>query len=143
MKRTTFCLLAGGLLTFAACQQESTTGMTQLQIDSAVNARVDSIRGDMMMRNDSMINALAMQKADSMLMARGSGAAGTTAGKTTKPATGTSKATPSQPTQPTTPTTPTNRGKRDEETGINRGKRDATDESGQSTQQGVNRGKRP
>lgn len=100
MKRTTFCLLAGGLLTFAACQQESTTGMTQLQIDSAVNARVDSIRGDMMMRNDSMINALAMQKADSMLMARGSGAAGTTAGKTTKPATGST-------TKPTTPPPPT------------------------------------
>ena len=57
--------------------------MSQLQIDSAVNARVDSIRADMMMRNDSMINAMAMQKADSMLMARGSEAAGTTVGKNT------------------------------------------------------------
>lgn len=86
MKRTTLCLLAGGLLGFTACQQESNTGMSQLQIDSAVNARVDSIRTDMMLRNDSMINALAMQKADSILMARGSEAAGATAGKTSRPA---------------------------------------------------------
>lgn len=141
MKRTTFCLLAGGLLTFAACQQESTTGMTQLQIDSAVNARVDSIRGDMMMRNDSMINALAMQKADSMLMARGSGAAGTTVGKTPRPNTG--KTGTTQPTSPETtrPTTPQPTGKRTDD-GTPTGKRNTTDASGKPVQEGQPTGKR-
>lgn len=138
MKRTTICLLAGGLLTFAACQQESTSGMSQLQIDSAVNARVDSIRADMMMRNDSMINAMALQKADSMLMARGSEAAGTTVGKNTKSTT--TRPTTSTPAT-TTPATPGNTGKAGT-SGSNTGKINTTDEKGQSTQEGTNTGKR-
>jgi len=141
MKRTTICLLAGGMLTFAACQQESTTGMSQLQIDSAVNARVDSIRSDMMARNDSMINAMALQKADSILLARGSSEAGATVGKTTRPSTGKGNSTTKPTTTPTQPTTPANTGKIGTG-GTNTGKISTTDEKGQSTQEGTNTGKR-
>ena len=71
MKKQALLLLAGGLLTFAACtnDQAPTGGYTQDQLDSAVNARVSELQAAMQASNDSAINALAQWKADSMIAA--------------------------------------------------------------------------
>ena len=101
MKKQTLVLLAGGLLTFAACTNDQATGgYTQEQLDSAVNARVTEIQAQLQASNDSAINALAQIKADSMLAAMKGGGSVTrsTTTKTTTPATST--------TTTTTTTTP-------------------------------------
>jgi hypothetical protein len=71
MKKSALFLLAGGLLTFAACTNEQAPagGYTQEQVDSAVNARVLELQAAMQATNDSTINALAQWKADSMIAA--------------------------------------------------------------------------
>jgi len=71
MRKQTILLLAGGLLTFAACKNESADsgGFTQEYVDSAVNARVMELQVQMQASNDSVINALATWKADSMIAA--------------------------------------------------------------------------
>lgn len=72
MKKQTLLLLAGGMLAFASCQNEApagNAGPSEAQIDSMVNARVEAIRGELMLQNDSLINALAQWKADSMIAA--------------------------------------------------------------------------
>ncbi|HYD22044.1 MAG TPA: hypothetical protein VEB40_11260, partial [Flavipsychrobacter sp.] len=89
MKKQTLVLLAGGLLTFAACTNDQATGgYTQEQLDSAVNARVTEIQAQLQASNDSAINALAQIKADSMLAAMKGGGSVTrsTTTKTTTPA---------------------------------------------------------
>ncbi len=56
------------VLFFASCQENTTdNGLNQAQIDSAVNARVEEIRTEMLMQNDSIINAEAQRRADSMM----------------------------------------------------------------------------
>jgi hypothetical protein len=79
MKKHSFLVLAGGLLAFAACNNPaSDTGASQAQIDSMVNARVEAIRAEMTASNDSLINAMAQIKADSMLAAMKPGTSVTT-----------------------------------------------------------------
>lgn len=101
MKKSALLLLAGGLLTFAACTNEQAPagGFTQEQVDSAVNARVAELQASMQASNDSAINALAQWKADSMIAA-----AKGQAPATTKPSTG--KTNPPKTTTPATPTAP-------------------------------------
>ncbi|MBL7683968.1 MAG: hypothetical protein JNK00_11470 [Flavipsychrobacter sp.] len=72
MKKQTLLLLAGGMLAMASCQNEApavSNGPSEAQIDSMVNARVEAIRTELMAQNDSLINALAQWKADSMIAA--------------------------------------------------------------------------
>lgn len=72
MKRQALLLIAGGLMALASCQSETTTTtneMSQAQIDSTVNARVEEMRMQMMASNDSLINEMALYKADSMCAA--------------------------------------------------------------------------
>jgi len=69
-KSKSIWLLSGAAIAFglASCTQEA--GMntaSQTTIDSIVNAKVDSIRISMMASNDSLIEALAYQKADSIV----------------------------------------------------------------------------
>ena len=61
MKKQSFLLLAGALLTITACNTTNDNQYSEAQIDSMVNARVDEMRLQMMAQNDSMINALAAQ----------------------------------------------------------------------------------
>lgn len=72
MKKQLLLLTAGGMLAFASCKNEAPVadaGASQAQIDSIVNARVEEIRAELMAQNDSLINALAQWKADSMIAA--------------------------------------------------------------------------
>ena len=100
MKKSALFLLAGGLLTFAACtNDEAPAGSyTQEQVDSAVNARVAELQASMQASNDSAINSLAQWKADSMIAA----AKGAPA-----PARPTGRTNTTKPTTPATPTTTT------------------------------------
>lgn len=75
MKKQTLLFMAGGLMAIASCNTNTgDTGMTQATIDSTVNARVEEIRTEMMRQNDSLINAMAMMKADSIIASMKSGA---------------------------------------------------------------------
>jgi hypothetical protein len=78
MKKQVLLFMAGGVLAFASCNQPTETGMSDEQIDSTVNARVEEIRAEMMAQNDSMINVLAMERADSIIAAmKGTGSKST------------------------------------------------------------------
>jgi len=102
MKKQTLLLLAGGMLALASCQNEApavSAGPSEAQIDSMVNARVEAMRSELMAQNDSLINALAQWKADSMIAAM----------KGAKPAAAAPKPAPKPvPTTTPKPTTPTN-----------------------------------
>lgn len=71
MKKQSLLLITGGILAFASCTNENagTTDNSQAKIDSIVNERVEMIRAELEMKNDSIINAMAMYKADSMMAA--------------------------------------------------------------------------
>lgn len=67
-----FLLLGGVILTLASCQSENpaaTGGFTQEQVDSIVNARIAEKTMELQASNDSIINALALIKADSIIAA--------------------------------------------------------------------------
>ena len=135
MKKQGLLLIAGGMLALASCQNDANTGASDAQIDSMVNARVEELRMEMMMQNDSLINAMAVVKADSICGAKSTGSAGKTVKKTEpkKPNYGTN--TPAPTTGSVEPSTPTNTGKKSGERGENTGKKG--DQS-----QGVNTGKK-
>jgi hypothetical protein len=70
MRKQSFLFIAGAVLALASCQTENTDNASdQAYIDSTVNARVEEMRVEMMMQNDSMINALATLRADSIIAA--------------------------------------------------------------------------
>lgn len=77
--------MAGGLMSLASCTTEThESDMSQAQIDSAVNSRVEEIRLEMMRQNDSLINAMAQIKADSIIAAMKGGSSVTTKTTTTR-----------------------------------------------------------
>lgn len=77
--------MAGGLMSLASCTTEThESDMSQAQIDSAVNSRVEEIRMEMMRQNDSLINAMAQVKADSIIAAMKGGSSVTTKTTTTR-----------------------------------------------------------
>jgi hypothetical protein len=141
MKKQALLVVAGSMLAFASCQQEGGMDSAAMQatIDSTVNARVEEIRLEMMASNDSMINALAQWKADSMIAAMKGGTV-----KTTKPST---KPAPKPTARPnlgsdvkpepaSSSSTPTNTGKKgDQSQGTNTGKKGSQSE-------GTNTGKK-
>ena len=52
----------------SACTPDKTNLDTyNKQIDSAANARIESLRNEMKAKNDSIINAMARKRADSIL----------------------------------------------------------------------------
>lgn len=75
MKKQMLLLMAGGLLAFASCNSNNGNQASQAQIDSMVNVKVMEIQTQMAAKNDSIINALAQAKADSMMVANNTGAA--------------------------------------------------------------------
>lgn len=78
MKKQSFLIMAGALLAFASCKNENTEGaFNQAQVDSMVNARVEDMRVEMMRQNDSIINVMASQRADSIINAMKGGNATT------------------------------------------------------------------
>jgi hypothetical protein len=113
MKKQSILFLAGALLCLASCQSNMSETNNQEQIDSAVNARVEEIRLEMMMQNDSIINSLAQLRADSIIAAMKGGNTVTT--KTTTNRTTTVKSTTPTPKQPSTPTSPTATGTKGDE----------------------------
>jgi hypothetical protein len=84
MKKQFLFLMTGGLLALASCNNATEGGMSEAQVDSMVNARVEEIRAEMMAQNDSLINALAQVKADSIIAAMKGGKSVTTKTTTTK-----------------------------------------------------------
>lgn len=70
MKKQSLLLITGGLLALASCNT-NTAGNddAQAKIDSMVNERVEQIRMELEMKNDSIINELAMYRADSIIAA--------------------------------------------------------------------------
>ena len=129
-----------GTLAFASCQNEGSNGLTdemmQAKIDSAVQSRMEEMQAQLAAQNDSLINALAMMKADSMMAAAGNSNTGMRRTVTTRPTT-------TRPTTPTTPktTTPAPTGKNNGDQGDPTGKRGATNAEGQ-TNEGTPTGKR-
>jgi hypothetical protein len=85
MKKQALLFIAGGLMALASCTTEThDDDMSQAQIDSTVNARVEEIRMEMMRQNDSLINAMAVLRADSILAAMKGGSSVTTKTTTTR-----------------------------------------------------------
>ena len=122
-------------MALASCQNDNAAGDDQASIDSMVNVRVEEMRLEMMMQNDSIINSLAAIRADSIIAAMKGGNTVTTTTKrttTVKSApSGGSKATAVE----TTPNRePANTGKNTGEQGDNTGKR--------TGEEGTNTGKR-
>lgn len=98
MKKSSVLLIAGAMIALASCGENTASNApSNEQIDSLVNARVEELKIEMAAKNDSIINAMAQIKADSIIAA----SKGTAA-----PVTATRPATP-KPTKPTPkPTTP-------------------------------------
>lgn len=102
MKKQSLLFLAGAVLALASCQPEGADGdYTQAQVDSMVNARVADEMLVLQMQNDSIINAMAALKADSIIAAMKGGNAVTTKTTTTRTTTvnngGTTTKTPTNP----------------------------------------------
>lgn len=72
MKKQSLLLITGGLLAMASCNTEPAGSAEDAQatIDSTVNARVEEIRLELQAQNDSIINEMAMYRADSIIAAR-------------------------------------------------------------------------
>ena len=60
-------LAFGAALTFASCATENTDTQAQAQIDSIVTSKTSIIENKLRHNNDSIINALAVARADSMM----------------------------------------------------------------------------
>ena len=72
MKKQSLLLITGGLLAMASCNTEPANNAedTQAKIDSMVNERVEQIRLELQAQNDSIINEMALYRADSIIAAR-------------------------------------------------------------------------
>lgn len=84
MKKQSLLLATGALLAFASCQNESATtgGYTDAQVDSIVNARVNEQMMLLQTSNDSIINALAQERAEAIVAEMKSGSRTTTPTRT-------------------------------------------------------------
>ena len=128
MKKQSFLFIAGALITLASCQNNTTDpAAEQAKIDSAVNARLEEIRTQMMMQNDSIINAEAQRRADSMFAA--AKASGTTGAAARSSATRRNTGNPPAPAPATSPgrnNTPAPTGKTTDNQGTPTGKTTTT-----------------
>ena len=131
MKKQLLLLTAGGMLALASCKNEApatAAGPSDMQIDSTVNARVEEMRTQLMAQNDSLINALAQWKADSMIAAmKGTPAPAKPKPAAKKPAPAKSPVTSNQPANASgaaassSPATGKNNGDQGQATGKNTG----------------------
>jgi len=103
MKKYAILLLAGAIIGFASCGDDS-NNTTQEQIDSAANAQAAAIEAELRAKNDSLINAMAMMRADSA--ARADSMAQVLAGRPANTRTTTRTAPTTRTTTKTTTTTP-------------------------------------
>ena len=79
MRKQTLLFFAGAMLVMASCNTTNQdTTADQATIDSMVNARVEELREQMMLENDSLINELAWMRADSIINAANGKASSTT-----------------------------------------------------------------
>jgi len=71
MKKQSLLFIAGGILALASCNTDTAGNAeeTQAKVDSMVNARVEEIRMELEAKNDSMINEMAIYRADSIIAA--------------------------------------------------------------------------
>lgn len=71
MKKQSLLLITGGILAFASCNTDTaaTADNSQAKIDSMVNERVEMIRAELEAKNDSIINEMAIYRADSIMAA--------------------------------------------------------------------------
>lgn len=132
MRKSALFVAMGSLLAFASCDSGTDMSNTDAIIDSTVDARVEEIRMDLMRQNDSIIHAMAIERADSIMSA-----AKSTPTRARKPTSSSSSST--TPTEKAEePKEPTNTGKRSGDTrdGVNTGKRSG------DTREGTNTGKR-
>ncbi|RZL40818.1 MAG: hypothetical protein EOP00_26070, partial [Pedobacter sp.] len=68
MRKQSLLFVAGAVLFLASCQNTASENtVSQEQIDSAVNAREAEIRAEMQAANDSLIDAEAMRRVDSIM----------------------------------------------------------------------------
>ncbi|MBS1643782.1 MAG: hypothetical protein JST36_01980 [Bacteroidetes bacterium] len=65
MRKYAILFAAGALVSLSACSDNSNNTPTQAQIDSAANAAAAAREAQMKATNDSLINAMAVMKADS------------------------------------------------------------------------------
>ena len=109
MKKQSLLLITGGLLAMASCNTEPATNAedTQAKIDSMVNERVEQIRLELQAQNDSMINEMAMYRADSIIAAR----TGKKVPARPKPASSTGKDKPAEAPVSEAPKEPTTKSK--------------------------------
>ena len=104
MKKYAILLLAGSIIGFSSCGDDSNT-TTQEQIDSAANARAAAIEAELTAKNDSLINAMAMMKADSAARADSLARTSSTSTTTTRTTTTTTKSTKPATTKTSSSTT--------------------------------------
>ena len=101
-------LAAAGTLALASCQGDvRTTGTDeemQAKIDSAVQGRMEEMQAQLAAQNDSLINAHAMMRADSMMAASAAAGNNNTGMRRTVPTrpNTTANTTPAPPTTPRT-----------------------------------------
>ena len=99
-------LAAAGALAFASCQTETGGGMNdemmQAKVDSAVQARMAEMQAQLAAQNDSLINAMAMMKADSMMAATAAAGNNNAGARRTVPARPNTSAPTTAPAAPTT-----------------------------------------
>jgi len=100
MKKYAILILAGSIIGFASCGDDSNT-TTQEQIDSIANARSAAMEAEMKAQNDSLINAMAMMKADSAARADSMARISVSSTTTTRTTTTTKVVKPATP-KPTT-----------------------------------------
>lgn len=122
---------------FAACKEESTeTGeFTQEYVDSAVNARVMELQVQMQASNDSVINALATWKADSMIAASKGQKPSTPKPRVNNPGstTGGNTTTTPPPPPPSKDPTPTGKNNESQKDGEATGKNSDAQKQGEAT----------
>lgn len=133
MRKQALFVAIGSLLALASCNSATNDTHSDAMIDSMVDARVEEIRMDLMRQNDSIIHAMAVERADSIL-----NASQTTSTTTRRKSSSSSSSSSSTTTVPAEDNTPTNTGKRGDQSkeGENTGKR------GNQSEEGVNTGKR-
>ncbi len=129
MNNKLLLLAAAGTLALASCQNETAgtdnAEMMQAKIDSAVQARMGEMQAQLAAQNDSLINAMAMMKADSMMAAAAAAGNNNTGVRRTVPTR--PSATPTRGTTTATPTTANDKqSKFDRMAGAEEGSRTAT-----------------
>ncbi len=134
MRKSALFVAMGSLVALASCNPATDNSNTEAIVDSTVNARVEEIRMDLMRQNDSIIHAMAVERADSILNAAKST---TTRKKSTSSSSSSSSTNTTSPADEVKQPTNVGKGGGDTREGTNTGKKGAGD-----TKEGTNTGKK-